>query len=198
VTQESSEADDLEHPIRVANRIVVGLFLAVIGVYVVWFWLMHSQIASTSTETWGSFGGFVGGVLSPVVAYAAFYWLTRSVRLQRQELVLTRKALEESSRSQQSHAKHAFVGIRVSALTALIEAITGEVHMQRLQLQFILDQSARHHAGSAKTLDGTFKSGEELQAHIRVLNDGVQGKMTVRYEYVQELEQLLATHQDAP
>lgn len=61
---------------------------------------------SESLETWGTFGDFFGGILNPVFALFAFYWLTYSVRLQIEELKETREELGRATKAQEESAKH--------------------------------------------------------------------------------------------
>lgn len=61
---------------------------------------------SDSLETWGTFGDFFGGILNPIFALFAFYWLTYSVRLQIEELKETREELSKAAKAQEESAKH--------------------------------------------------------------------------------------------
>jgi len=89
----------LEKSIKRSLKLVTGTMALAMAGYFLWFFAYHSQPLSPNTSAWGEFGDFIGGLLNPLVAYSAFYWLTRSVLLQKEELLETRKALEESARS---------------------------------------------------------------------------------------------------
>ena len=182
---------ELDRSINKAHRVVTGAMVAALATYLIWFWLLQSKSLSDQNDAWGQFGDFIGGVLNPLVAYSAFYWLTRSVRLQKEELLETRKALEDSSAAQIKQATYAQVSVRLSALTALINSIMVEVQTQRMQLQFIIDQSSQHPSGSGRLLDGTFKCGPDLQEHLKVLNDQISKRMTERCGYEEEIKSLL-------
>ena len=65
---------------------------------------MNYRPWSVDPATWGAFGDFIGGILNPFVAGCALYWLTRSIRIQRAELVATKKELAESRLAQQNQA----------------------------------------------------------------------------------------------
>lgn len=185
---------ELDRSINRAHLVVIGTMVVALATYLVWFWFLQSKTLSDQSDAWGQFGDFVGGVLNPLVAYSAFYWLTRSVRLQKEELLETRKALEDSSAAQTKQATYAQVSVRLSALTALINSIMVEVQTQRMQLQFIIDQASHHPSGSGRLLDGTFKNGQELQQHIAVLNDQISTRMTQHYAYEEEIKSLLELH----
>ena len=88
--------DALERRVRTA-RIVVGVaFVAVIAAYCVRFALISKEPISVDSGHWGQLGDYVGGLLNPLVAFFAFYWLTESVRLQTQELEETRETLKDT------------------------------------------------------------------------------------------------------
>ncbi len=92
-------------------RTLIGIF----GAAVVLFYVKTFGVEPASAQDkWGQFGDYVGGLLNPVVAFAAFYWLTQSVKLQKKELAETRTALE-----QQAEASAA--SVRLQALVALYE-----------------------------------------------------------------------------
>jgi hypothetical protein len=190
-----TDLEALDSAIRTSHRVVIGVMLSSLTIYVVWFWGVNSKVLSDQADAWGQFGDFIGGVLNPLVAYAAFYWLTRTVRLQKEELLETRQALAESAEAQAKQASYAQVSVRVSALTALINSIMVEVQTQRMQLQFIVDQSNTHHSGSAKLLDGTMLTGAQLLAYIATLNTQISNRMTERLEFELQLKTLLEQQQ---
>jgi hypothetical protein len=66
--------------------------------YYLW-WHVQAKLPTNVTDpgAWGSFGDFVGGLLNPIVAFLALFWLTRSIQIQRTELRETRLALDEQS-----------------------------------------------------------------------------------------------------
>ena len=197
MSNEREDAIALKAAIRRSHFIVNGIALTAIGSYVLWFWLLKGQAVSTTTETWGQLGDYVGGLLNPVVAYFAFYWLTKSVALQKEELADTRQALQESSVSQEKQAKAANISVRVAALTALINSVMGEVQVQRMQIQFLLDQASTHHAGAARALDGRVIDSGALPAYLKDLNDRISDRMTERYHYQEELKSLLSESRSA-
>jgi hypothetical protein len=115
-------------------------FLLVCGTYLVWFFCMLKQPLSQGSDNWGQFGDFVGGILNPVMAYAAFFWLTKSVRLQKQELAETKTALQDSANAQEEQVKQSILSSRLTALSALSSSIMAEVAVQREELQFLAGQ----------------------------------------------------------
>lgn len=77
-----------------AGACVVALPIA----YYLW-WHVYAELPKNVTDPggWGTFGDFVGGLLNPIVAFLALFWLTRSIQIQRTELRETRLALDEQS-----------------------------------------------------------------------------------------------------
>lgn len=100
---------------------------ALIGGYFVYFsWLMNLPLAENA-DKWGAFGDYFGGLMNPVVAFAAFYWLTRSVKLQKEELAETRHELKEAASAQKALVANGSVQVQLAALTALANAASNEM-----------------------------------------------------------------------
>lgn len=59
---------------------------------------------TNNAATWGAFGDFIGGILNPLVAFFALYWLTRSIKIQREELSATKAELAQAKLAQQDQA----------------------------------------------------------------------------------------------
>jgi len=59
---------------------------------------------SGDPEQWGQMGDFFGGMLNPVLAFASFMALLYTVKVQSEELRLTREELTKSSAAQQKSA----------------------------------------------------------------------------------------------
>jgi len=87
------ELDKLEREINITSKIVMTALIAIPIVYFAWFFLKNNMKLSISTSDWGSFGDFFGGILNPLIAFFAFFWLTRSIKIQKQELMETKEAL---------------------------------------------------------------------------------------------------------
>ena len=188
------DLEQLDQEIRRAHIVVIALILLVLAGYMVWFGMWNSQVLSSHSDAWAHFGAFVGGLFGPLVAYAAFYWLTKAVRLQKEELSYTRQVLKETSEAQSQHAEYAKTSVNVAALSALIDSMMGEVQVQRLQLQFVVDQM-RADPNSARSLDGQVRKGRKLQEFLGTLNRGIEQRMTERMQYQTELKRLLGVSQ---
>lgn len=78
------------------------LILLVFGIY---FTNFNGDL-NTDPDKWGPFGDFVGGILNPILAALAFYWLTASIRLQIQELRETKIELRKAAEAQEKSERH--------------------------------------------------------------------------------------------
>ena len=96
----STEIENLQRKVRQSIFYAAGLVLVVISLFMIKVWLLSDNQLSSNAEKWGQFGDYVGGILNPLMAFLAFYWLTQSVLIQKQELMDTKKALQESSQAQ--------------------------------------------------------------------------------------------------
>lgn len=88
----------------VYSKLIVGGIITI--VLVLYFSNFHVSV-SVDNGDWGTFGDFFGGILNPVIASFALYWLITSVNLQIQELKKTNEALEktvETAEKQQNQA----------------------------------------------------------------------------------------------
>lgn len=89
-----SASDPLALKASRSLRYAIVLVISLIFVYVVWFGLWNHQPLSEDAGKWGAFGDFIGGLMNPIVALLALYWLTQSIAVQKQELKDTRTVLE--------------------------------------------------------------------------------------------------------
>jgi hypothetical protein len=87
--------DALKRSVRKSQTFAVIIFIVFVLVYILWFVVLHNQQLSNLSSDWGAFGDFIGGLLNPLIAYLAFFWLTKSILIQRSELELTRKEFEK-------------------------------------------------------------------------------------------------------
>lgn len=105
----------MERGIRLWQYGLIVLGFALIAAYLIYFGMVLGQIPATDAEKWGQFGDFIGGLLNPIVAFAAFYWLTQSVKIQKLELYETKKALQEAAKAQKETAEAQKEAVRQQA-----------------------------------------------------------------------------------
>ncbi|WP_053842932.1 hypothetical protein [Paracidovorax avenae] len=154
------EAKSLQDEINRWKLGIVGAASLAVVAYAAWFGLRHGLILSDGPGTWGEFGDFLGGLLNPLVAFAAFYWLTRSVQLQKSELEESRRALEESSEAQKQQAEQGRVSVRLDALMSAHTLATNDLlqledRYRSYQLQLAADKiSSTTYQALSLRLDG--------------------------------------------
>lgn len=73
--------------------VILTVAITSIGSYFIKF---HGSLSS-SQETWGQFGDFIGGTLNPLVAIAALIALIQTIKLQATELSISTEQLEKSA-----------------------------------------------------------------------------------------------------
>ncbi|MEH6471000.1 MAG: putative phage abortive infection protein [Halopseudomonas sp.] len=88
--------------IKISIAIAIGITTTMLISYVTYF---HNYPISHKTGEWGSFGDFFGGILNPVVAFMALYWLTKSVQVQRAELNEVKNEMKIASGIQSDQAR---------------------------------------------------------------------------------------------
>lgn len=102
---ENNSNKDLEKIDQDINFHRIIIFLIIIAV--VFFYLIMKEVNVTdAAQDWGPVGDFFGGILNPIFALFAFYWLTYSVRLQIKELKETREELKKAAAAQEESARH--------------------------------------------------------------------------------------------
>jgi len=91
--------------------------ILVVGVY--YYFHMQYDIAA-GPEAWGSFGDYLGGVLSPILMFMTILLLIFDLRFTREELKLTRKELEQATNAQEAQVDVLQQASRIATYTTLI------------------------------------------------------------------------------
>ncbi len=129
------ETKELHKKIRAWQRWLTCFAAALIVSYVVYFGVLLGQPPAFDADKWGAFGDFFGGILNPIVAFGAFYWLTQSVKLQKQELSETRLELKRTANAQAELVMHGERSVRVAALTALVNSVEMQIEIAKKELK---------------------------------------------------------------
>lgn len=154
VKQESPEA--LNKRILRWRQWLTGFGALLILSYVIYFGVLLGQNPAKDADKWGQFGDFFGGMLNPLVAFAAFYWLTQSVKIQKTELELARKAAEESSLALKQQVLVSRESVNIAAATALLNTHQQEIEGRQQQIN---------------TVKATLESGQYMAPTQRVLQE---------------------------
>lgn len=168
------EAKSLERDINGWKWGIVGAASLAVAAYAAWFGWRHGLALADGPGTWGEFGDFLGGLLNPLVGFAAFYWLTRSVQLQKRELEDTRRALEESSDAQKQQAEQSRIAIRLDALVASNAMAGDDLIDLKLRRDSMLKFAGKADANSG-TVDAALERTSKLDQQIAYLT-GTQSK----------------------
>ncbi|WP_313334029.1 hypothetical protein [Comamonas sp.] len=172
VDESSEQLVQLERKVRTWKWWVAGFAVCLVATYLIYFGVHLGQSAATDASTWGTFGDFVGGLMNPVVAFAAFFWLTESVKIQKQELADTRAELAEATRAQNELVKNGRDSVNLAALAALLNANNTKIdlinqRLNRLEVDIAQEKEGRVPARIGNEILMTFSS-KRLTALIAV------------------------------
>ncbi|ELP1876852.1 TPA: hypothetical protein ACMDQE_003473 [Vibrio cholerae] len=165
---------ELESSIARSRWFVSTIFGLTIGVYAVWFWIIKDQPLSADAAYWGTFGDFVGGILNPLIAFSAFYWLTISVLIQKTELEDTKKALVESSLSQQKQASISEIQQQISVYQSKLTATNIDLEAEYAYRNTIINKATGEVRGTSghiikvMTKDGNVVAPQEALSIVSV------------------------------
>jgi hypothetical protein len=85
--------------------VIVALSVFSVFAYLAIFYAAHNgEGLSTDPAVWGQAGDFFGGMLNPFLAFCSFMALLYTIRIQSEELRLTREELTKSSEAHRSSA----------------------------------------------------------------------------------------------
>lgn len=180
-------ADQLNRRVLIWKMVLLGLAACLVSGYLIYFGLILGQIPSENSDKWGTFGDFVGGLLNPIVAFAAFFWLTESVKLQKLELAATRAELKVAADAQQQLVDNARVTVQISALTALLQEANNEYQQAREIAESIWrDRPLDNEPAKQKEYDTS-----HLDTH-QAINLRIRRANADRSQYLFELKKLVA------
>jgi len=168
-TDIKQELSNLDRDISKAKLGAIAIMFLVMSTYCLWFTFKVKASVSYSSTDWGTFGDFFGGLLNPVIGLFALYWLTKSVRLQKEELFETRSELAKQ--------------VEMAALTALINSIMAEVEILRNNSAFLCDQLAKHSSGYIWNTDGAELTITNAKEKIAEINNRISIRLVERLDY---------------
>ena len=160
--------DTLDTEIDRSIKFVAIVAVLVPLVYMFWFCFIHKLPPSESPSAWGEFGDFIGGIVNPLIAFSAFYWLAKSVRLQKTELVETRKALEESKKAQEDQARSTLASTKLQFINIELESINSQLLAERAYVNLLINQAQIN--GIAFTVVTKLGKNEKLEDFLPSLN----------------------------
>ena len=176
--------ESLDREIKTSKILAVSIFLFLIIGYSVWFYLINGRGLSEDPEVWGTFGDFVGGFLNPFIALFAFYWLTKSVQIQKEELSESRAALGEQAASQFKTMKLQSINIQMESVISSLDAILKH-------RAYVIESS--HNEGIEMSVIS--ESGEYIQAkkELVLLNERIGSLILERDKLISEARSISTT-----
>lgn len=190
-----NEIENLQTKVRHSIIYAAGLVLVVISVFMAKVWLLSDNQLSSNAEKWGQFGDYVGGILNPLMAFLAFYWLTQSVLIQKQELMDTKKALQESSQAQLKQEIHAGKTSRINALNSLLNSYNNDISNLRDNAEFIVRQIENTQGVFPRlSPSGKYLTHEELTNELTNINKAVGENVNIRDDVIMQIKSLLAEY----
>lgn len=122
--------------------------IAAVSTYIGWFYGHLGKGLSDDPGVWGQFGDYLGGFLNPLIAGAALYWLTQSVRIQHRELAETKAELAKTASSQAAQVTLAALAAELIATSAAFTALTEDItHFRSLQRMLVEQISGTSYSG---------------------------------------------------
>lgn len=161
------------------HRILVSLIIIVVLAFYV-IVLKRIELPPDEVQRWGTVGDFFGGILNPIFALFAFYWLTYSVRLQVKELKETRNELQKAAKAQEDSARHQEEIARLEA-----ENVKTQNNILNLNIQTLAEQKSAAIAQKEQIAIQNFESlfFQLLQTKTKVTNDILMGSTATLYNF---------------
>ncbi|UQA50954.1 hypothetical protein [Vibrio sp. ED002] len=189
------QLNELEKSISRSRWFVSIIFGLTIGIYALWFWVIKDQPLSGDATYWGTFGDFVGGILNPLIAFSAFYWLTISVLIQKTELEETKNALVESSYSQHKQASLSEIQTKINVLQSKLVATNIDLEAEYAYRNTILDKGVGEVRGTpGYILNVMTKEGSLVvsQDALPIINQEIENLLNKQRTLLREIEELSA------
>jgi large-conductance mechanosensitive channel len=144
------------------------------------FSICHPNFSTTNGD-WGTFGDYIGGILNPIIAFCALYWIVKTYHLQNEELKDTKKELEIANKTQKKQ-------VELAALTALLNTKLMQLDGLNSEIQIPTNERKSLHVntppfnGNKVTFDNVYekltkeinslsKKKEELKSDINELQN---------------------------
>lgn len=168
---------------------VISYLIFVFLIYFFWFGIVQKSSLSPENSAWGQAGDFIGGMLNPVVALAAFFWLTKGVQYQKEELANTYTALAAASIAQKKQADNSDVALRLEVLSSLINSKAAEINFRIAEMQFLTSQLPGQ--GFAISMLGKTLTKGDVATTVSNIATSVQSLDADRLKFQAEIESIL-------
>lgn len=176
--------------------VILSYSIFLVVAYVLWFFLKARPL-SLEPEQWGQFGDFIGGLLNPVVALAALFWLTKSIRYQKEEIMSATDSLNTASEAGRDQALAMSRSAEINALAALISSVTSEINEKRLYANIIAEQLHINAEGRSTrmviTAEGVEMSSGAGREHLKKVAADIKTLVASRDVLKQDVERIRET-----
>lgn len=188
------DLEKLRRRVEWSTRIAFLILALVVLAYVGNLWILSRSDVSNDPAVWGQFGDYIGGLLNPLIAFLAFYWLTQSVLLQKQELTETKDALRDSADSQSKQVQLAAETAEINAISAILSTYNGELARLREESRFVLEQIMQigPYRGTVRMPSGEILPVREAEDFILGRERSIEIILGQRNEALDRLRALLA------
>lgn len=119
-----------------------------------------------------------------MLALAAFFWLTKAVRYQKEELIEAAAALQDTSKSGRAQVESMANTVKLNAHTALLNSVISDVEQLRSDAIFIAGQLTIDRKGTSTimiiTPAGLEMSSEAGREHLKKMQTQLQQLITER------------------
>ena len=186
------EQEKLNREIKVSRWVAISLLFLLLTAYFLHFSLIpnilrdHPIFPLGAADTWGQFGDFVGGLLNPVIAAFALYWLTKSVKIQHIELAESRKALTDAARAQEKQVEESKKMARINALNTLITTLSADISSIRENISIVSEPLNKGSSYLRNPL-GNSISRPEAEKLLKDLQTSLQNRLDQRQKYIDHL-----------
>ena len=186
----ATELKQLEAMVRRSRIFAAFVILLVVGGYIFNFVGFLGYEVSNRTETWGQFGDFVGGLLNPLLAYLAFYWLTQSTLIQKEELSSSQAALSEAASAQTIQATLNDRAAKLNALSTLVANSQHEINSLRSEVVYVQNQVTQA-TGNIFNRNGSPINPNDLPKYIADRQHDIVEAEVQRMSYLSQIHVLL-------
>jgi hypothetical protein len=101
------------------SHIIRSAAVSILAVFSFYFYTFHAPL-NNDPSTWGDFGDFIGGTLSPILTFVSIIALVHTIELQRQQLQIARKELKNSKIELRLTRQELEKSAKAQALTARV------------------------------------------------------------------------------
>lgn len=195
-------------PFKTITSLAIGAGILVSGAFVLRFWDVGF---STSSEHWGQFGDYIGGLLNPVFSFAALVALLWTIRLQsaelrlsRKELELTRSELESSTKAlvnQEKTQDNQYKQMRIESFESTFFKLISqldetsraleELHSQKISL-FSRISSGYHRSQQAILMGVATQDAKIISDSTATFNSKYRPLLLQIKQYIRQLENILS------